>query len=103
VNTISYSIEIEVLIIWMAVKWSHMTGLFVPLAMVVICHHIDPVQVPGNGGDVVTNIHDLLAGTDSGGEKKTFWSECSPKLRNPGSESCLVAVILLLTVSLENI
>lgn len=59
----------------MFVHWSHMTSLLVPLSMIVIGHHIDPVQVAGDLRHVVACVHDGLAGADRRGQQQALGLE----------------------------
>ena len=77
-----------------------MAGLLVPLAVVVVGHHVDPVQVLGDGGHVVPNVHDGLAGAHGGRQQQPAWLEGVRELLDPGSEGRLVLVPLLLTLRL---
>ena len=84
----------------MSVVRSNVAGLLVPLAVVVVGHHVDPVQVLGDGGHVVPNVHDGLAGAHGGGQQQPARLEGVGELLDPGSEGGLVLVSLLLTLSL---
>ena len=48
-----------------------MSGLLIPVSMVVVGHDGDPVEIPGETRHVVANINDLLARGDSGGQQRT--------------------------------
>ena len=54
-----------------------MTSLLVPLTMVVIGHHIDPVKVGGNLSNIIAHIHDGLAGAHSSTQQQTLGLEGS--------------------------
>merc|ERR1719384_1845080 len=84
----------------MLVHGRHVSGLLVPLPMVIIGHHVDPVEVGGNLGHVVTSVHDRLARTHSSGQKQTLRLEGSREFLDPGGEGGLVLVPLLLALSL---
>jgi hypothetical protein len=86
----------------MFVEWSNMSCLLVPVSVIVIGHHIDPVKILSNTGDIITNINNLLAWRDSSRQKKASWSECSFQLRNKSSKRSLIFVSFLLALSLEN-
>ena len=77
-----------------------MAGLLVPLAVVVVGHHVDPVQVLRDGRHVVPHVHDGLAGAHGGGQQQPARLEGVGELLDPGSEGGLVLVSLLLTLSL---
>ena len=57
-----------------------MSSLLVPVAVVVVGHHRDPVQVPGQAGHIVAHVDDLLAGRDRGGEEEAEGGEGGPQL-----------------------
>ena len=78
-----------------------MAGLLVPLAVVVVGHHVDPVEVRRDGGNVVADVHDGLTGADGSREQQAARLEGVGKLPDPGGECGLVFVSLLLTLSLE--
>ena len=54
-----------------------MTSLLVPLTMVVIGHHIDPVKVGGNLSNIIAHIHDGLARAHSSTQQQTLGLEGS--------------------------
>ena len=47
-----------------------MSGLLIPVSMVVVGHDGDPVEIPGETRHVVANINDLLAWGDCGGQQQ---------------------------------
>ncbi len=44
----------------MRVEGRHVAGLLVPVSVVVVRHHGDPVQVPGNARYIVAHVDDFL-------------------------------------------
>ena len=52
-----------------------MPSLLVPLAVVVVGHHVDPVQVAGDLGHVVAGVHDGLARAHCGGQQQALGLE----------------------------
>ena len=68
-------VEIFVVILTVLIHRSHVTRHLVPLAVIVIGHHIDPVQVAGDLRHVVACVHDGLAGTDRRGQQQALWLE----------------------------
>jgi len=76
------------------------SGLLVPLAVVVVGHHVDPVQVAAQRRYVVPNIHYFLARTDRSRQKEAARLERLAELPHPGGESRLVLVVLLPALSL---
>ena len=78
-----------------------MTGLLVPVAVIVVGHDRDPVQVAGNAGHVVAYVHDLLAGGDGGRQEEAAGPESLLELAHPGREGVLVAVPRLFALGLH--
>ena len=95
-----YRVEIVEIIIGMRVERRHMPCLLVPVAVVVVGHDGDPVQVPGEAGDVVAHVNDLLTRGDGGGEEQPAGLEGGAELGHEGGEGWLVFVALLLTICL---
>ena len=87
----------------MLVERSDVTGLLIPVSVVIVGHDRDPVQVVSNARYVVADIDDLLARGDRSGEEKAVGPEGLLEFVHPGSEGSLVAVSLLLALSLHNI
>ena len=96
----THSIEIIELVIRVSVVRSHVASLLVPLPVVVVGHHIDPVEVAGDLWHVVPGVHDGLAGAHSSGQQQALGLEGRRQLSYPGSEGLLVLVPLLLALSL---
>ena len=75
-----YRVKIVEIVIGMRVERRHMPCLLVPVAVVVVRHHGDPVEVPGEARHVVPGVNDLLAGRDRGGEEEAEGGEGGPQL-----------------------
>lgn len=54
-------IEVIVIIVGMVVERRNVASFFIPLTVIVVSHHCDPVQVFGEGGHVVTLVDHLFA------------------------------------------
>ena len=78
-----YHVEVVEVVIRMFIVGRNVAGLLVPMAVIVIGHDSDPVEVPGNAGDVIADIDDLLAGGDSSREKIVPWLKCLLQLSYP--------------------
>ena len=74
-HVVAHRIEEVEVIVRMLVHGRHVPGLLVPLSVVVVGHHVDPVEVGGDLGHVVTSVHDCLARTHSSGQKQTLGME----------------------------
>ena len=61
----TYTIKLEGRRVGMVIEWSHMASLLVPVAVVIVGHHIDMVKVLVQYRDVVAFINDLLAWRNS--------------------------------------
>ena len=96
----TYSIKEVEIIIRMFIHGSHVTSLLVPVAVIVVCHHVDPVEVAGDLWHVVPGVHDGLAGAHGSGQQQALGLEGRRQLSYPGSEGLLVLVPLLLALSL---
>jgi hypothetical protein len=57
---ITYRIKVEEVVVGVRVKGGHVARLLVPVSVVVVRHHGDPVQVPGNARHVVAHVDDFL-------------------------------------------
>ena len=77
-----------------------LTRDLVPLAVVVVGHDGDVVQVAVQRRDIVPRVYDLVAGAHSGRQQQPAWLEGVRELLDPGSEGRLVLVPLLLTLRL---
>ena len=42
----------------MIIKWSDVTRFLVPMAVVIVRHYADPIQVAGNGWNIIRGIDD---------------------------------------------
>ena len=60
-------VEVEEFIVLVFVEGGHVAGLLVPVAVVVVGHHGNPVQVPGDARHVVRHVDDLLTAGQSKG------------------------------------
>ena len=78
-----------------------MSSLLIPVPVVVVGHHGDPVQVPSQAGHLVADINDLLAGRHRGGQQQAQRTEGRPQLPDQAGEPGLVLVPLPLTLSLN--
>lgn len=54
-------IEVVIIIVGMVVEGRNVASFFIPLAVIIVSHHCDPVQVFGEGGNVVTFVNHLFA------------------------------------------
>ena len=77
-----------------------MSSLLIPVPVVVVGHDGDPVQVPGDAGDVISYVNDLLARGDCGGEEQPAGLKGGAELGHEGGEGRLVLVPLLLAICL---
>jgi len=66
----TYHIESGISVGRMVVHGSHVTGLLVPLAVIVVGHHGDEVQVFVRRDYVVAGVNHFLGGGDCRGEQQ---------------------------------
>merc|ERR1719474_918158 len=85
-------IKVVELVIWMFIERSYVSGSLVPVTVVVVCHHVDPVEVTSDAGYVVADVHDLLTRRDGGRKEKIVRSKRLLKLANPGGKGGLILV-----------
>jgi len=83
-------IELTVLVLLVLVHGGHVARPAVPLAVIVVRHHTDVVQVAVQGGDVVRCLHHGATGTDGRGEQQLGRLECGVQLPQPAGESGLI-------------
>ena len=55
-------VEVGKVVLGVSVEGCHVARLFVPVSVVVVRHHGDPVQVPGNARHIVAHVDDFLSG-----------------------------------------
>ena len=71
-------------------QWSVVSSLLVPLAVVVVAHHVDVVQVLVHLGDVVGRVDGASRGSDGGGEHQVLRSEDLVEVLDQQDEVLLV-------------
>ena len=72
------------------VKWSDVTRFLVPMAVIIVRHHADPIQVARDGRNVVGGIDDGLGWRNGGRKEPTSRIESSSEFAYPSRESGLV-------------
>jgi len=85
----------------MVIEGRYVSGLLVPVAVVVVGHDVDVVQVLVQHGYVVAFVDDLLGRGDGGREEEALGLEGRAQLLHQGREAVLVGFGSLLAVHLR--
>ena len=84
----------------MIVHGGDVSGPLVPLAVIVVGHDSDPVEVLGEYGYIVAGVDDLLARRDGRGKEETTRLELGAQLAQKIREAFLVRARTLTAVGL---
>ena len=96
----THSVEGLIPIIRSGVEWRVVSGLLVPLAVIIVGHDSYPVKVFGYYGHVVTLRDDALVRRYGRRQKETAWLELGAQLDYELAEAFLIGFRALRTVDL---